>query len=400
MNDSLQDLILIVDDVEENLMISSAILRKSGFSIHTAKSGTDCVRLVPEIMPNLILLDINMPGMNGIEACTIIKQDEALCDIPIIFLTAISEANHIVRAFQAGGVDYILKPFRTQELLARVQVHLALQRAQRELRDQNKHLAQLNKEKSEFLGIAAHDLKNPLSGIIGLSEMIALREEMGIPDTEITEMAQQIKQSSHLMFEIVANLLDVNRIEEGNFQLFPRELDIYELCSSILTRYESAAARKNITLIHTPPTAGSTTVFADDIASVQVLDNIISNAIKYSPHGKTVWVIHETGAENCLRVRVKDEGQGLTDDDKKQLFQKFSKLSARPTNGEHSTGLGLSIAKKLADGMNVAIYVESEYGNGATFAADFPIPPPYSDGYGNNGNNGNNGSNASTIENE
>jgi two-component system, sensor histidine kinase and response regulator len=264
-----------------------------------------------------------MPGINGIEACTLLKQDEALRDIPIIFLTAISEANHIVRAFQAGGVDYILKPFRIQELLARVQVHLALQYAQRELRDQNKHLEQLNKEKSEFLGIAAHDLKNPLSGIIGLSEMIALREEIGIPDTEITEMAQQIKQSSHLMFEIVANLLDVNRIEEGNFQLFPRELSIYELCSSILTRYESAAARKNITLIHTPPSSGSGTVYADDIASVQVLDNIISNAIKYSPHGKTVSVIHEAGSEKFLRVRVKDEGQGLTDDDKKQLFQKW-----------------------------------------------------------------------------
>jgi two-component system, sensor histidine kinase and response regulator len=387
MNDSLQGTILIVDDVEENLMISSAILKKAGFIIHTAKSGADCIRLVPEIMPNLILLDINMPGMNGIEACTLLKQDEVSRDIPIIFLTAISESSHIVRAFQAGGMDYILKPFRTQELLARVQVHLALQYAQGALRDQNKHLEQLNKEKSEFLGIAAHDLKNPLSGIIGLSEMIALREEIGIPDTEITDMAQQIKQSSHLMFEIVANLLDVNRIEEGDFKLFPRELNIYELCSSILTRYESASAKKNITLIHTPITTSSGTVFADDIASVQVLDNIISNAIKYSPHGKTVSVIHEVGAENFLRVRVKDQGQGLTDDDKKLLFQKFSKLSARPTNGEHSTGLGLSIAKKLADLMNVAIYVESEYGNGATFVVDFPIPPPRNSGDGNTNTN-------------
>jgi two-component system, sensor histidine kinase and response regulator len=373
MNDPVQGLILIVDDVEENVMISSAILKKSGFQIQSAKSGADCIRLAQELMPNLILLDINMPGMNGIEACAILKENEATRNIPIIFLTAISEASHIVRAFQAGGVDYIIKPFRTQELLARVNVHLALQQMQTKLLKQNVHLEQLNKEKSEFLGIVAHDLKNPLSGIIGLSELIIMRSEASISEEEITNVVQQIKQSSYLMFDIVTNLLDVNRIEEGNFQLFPRLCNLYELCSSLLTQYASAAERKNITLVHLPAPEGSDTIVADEIAVMQILDNIISNAIKYSPHGKTVVVSHEVVANEIVRVRVKDEGKGLTDDDKKHLFQKYSKLSARPTNGEHSTGLGLSIAKKLADLMNANIYGESEHGNGATFVVDFPI---------------------------
>jgi two-component system sensor histidine kinase/response regulator len=379
MTDTVQGLILIVDDVEENIMISSAILRKSGFQVQSDKSGAECLRLTEELRPNLILLDINMPGMNGIEACAILKQSETTRNIPIIFLTAISEANHIVRAFQAGGVDYIVKPFRTQELLARVHVHLALQQAQTTLLEQNGHLEQLNKEKSEFLGIAAHDLKNPLSGIIGLAELLISRAESNISEADITGMVQQIKQSSHLMFEIVANLLDVNRIEEGNIQFFPRLFNLYELCSSLLTRYASQAAQKNITLVHLPTPSGSTTVYADEIATVQILDNIISNAVKYSPHGKTVFVSHEISADGLQRVRVRDEGQGLTEDDKKYLFQKFSKLSARPTNGEHSTGLGLSIAKRLAELMNANIFVESEYGNGATFVVDFPITTPPND---------------------
>lgn len=381
MNISLQEtqhsVILIVDDVDENLMISSAILKKSGYNIKTAKSGAECIQAAHEFKPDLILLDINMPGMSGIDACEILKKDPQTENIPVIFLTAVADSSHIVRAFQTGGVDYIVKPFRAQELLSRVNVHVALQTSQRKLIAQNEHLEQLNKEKSEFLSIAAHDLKNPLSGIIGLAELLITRQDEHISEKDITDMSRQIKHSAQFMFEIVANLLDVNQIEDGSISLTPNLFDLYESVSLIVTRYARAAETKSISLDLAPQLSTSTAIFADEIATVQILDNIVSNAVKYSPIGKKVSIsVHgfpttET-EKGRICVTVKDEGQGFTDEDKKHLFQKFSKLSARPTGGEHSTGLGLSIAKKLTDLMGANIHVESIFGQGATFTVDFP----------------------------
>ena len=371
-----QNRILIVDDVDENLMISSAILKKAGYAIHTAKSGADCIQMAHEIKPHLILLDINMPGMNGLEACEVLKKDPATDSIPVIFLTAISDSSHIVRAFQVGGVDYIVKPFRAQELLARVNVHIALQNAQTILRKQNEHLEQLNKEKSEFLGIAAHDLKNPLSGIIGLAELLVTRQETQISEKDVSDMSQQIKHSAQFMFEIVANLLDVNKIEEGNITLAPKMLDVYAMSMMLIDRYELAAERKSLTFVKPVAPPALSPIYADELATAQVLDNLISNAVKYSPQGKTIHVVMEAADEGFVRVSVRDEGQGLTEDDKTKLFQKFSKLSARPTADEHSTGLGLSIAKKLIDLMNARVSVESEEGKGATFIVDFPTQAP------------------------
>ncbi|TAE27181.1 MAG: hybrid sensor histidine kinase/response regulator [Candidatus Kapaibacterium sp.] len=383
--------VLIVDDVDENLMIASAIIKKAGYKYSTAKSGPECIKLAMELKPDLILLDINMPGMNGIETCEFLKKEPLVEEIPVMFLTAVSDSGHIQRAFQVGGIDYIVKPFRAPELLARVNVHVELKRSQAKLRQQNENLEALNREKSEFLGIAAHDLKNPLSGITGLAELIVSRYEVNISEQEVTEMAEQIKHSAKFMFEIVANLLDVNRIEEGNISLQLEEYNIYKTCDILLARYEYAAASKSISLsLCLPDNESEYVVVADPTITVQILDNIVSNAIKYSPHGTAVSLSlqnivedaapHEsttslqetTDKKKVVRVSVQDEGPGFTEEDKKLLFTKFSKLTARPTGGEHSTGLGLSIAKKLIDLMGASIRLESTVGNGANFIIDFP----------------------------
>ncbi len=370
--------VLIVDDVDENLMIASAIIKKAGYKHSTAKSGPECIKLAVDLKPDLILLDINMPGMNGLETCELLKKEPSVEQIPVIFLTAISDSAHIQRAFQVGGMDYIVKPFRAPELLARVNVHVELQRSQAKLRQQNDYLEALNREKSEFLGIAAHDLKNPLSGITGLAELIATRSDITVSEQDVTDMAQQIKQSSQFMFEIVANLLDVNRIEEGNMTLNLDKHNIYETCDILVSRYEHAATSKSIRLsLSVPENETEFAVFTDSIAATQVLDNIFSNAVKYSPHGKAVSIsiakiAQEAPEQDIVRVSVKDEGPGFTEEDKKYLFQKFTKLTARPTGGEHSTGLGLSITKKLIDLMGASIRVESTAGEGANFIVDFP----------------------------
>ena len=241
-----------------------------------------------------------------------------------------------------------------------------------ELHEKNEILVELNDEKNEFLGIAAHDLKNPLNSIRGIAQMVRKRKEIELSDDEVDDMAHQIETSSNFMFEIITNLLDVNKIENGKLVIQPSSVDLVLSLGAVTDRYQAPAAKKNITL-HVELPAEDTQIYADPTLTIQVLDNIVSNAVKYSPQGKNVWVTVSCDAvQHRVRVAVKDEGPGFSEEDKKKLFGKFARLTAKPTGGEHSTGLGLSIVKRLAEAMDASIWCESELGKGATFIIEFP----------------------------
>jgi signal transduction histidine kinase len=243
-----------------------------------------------------------------------------------------------------------------------------------ELQEINERLKAANQEKNEFLGIAAHDLKNPLSGIKMLSKILQEQSDSLTPE-DIRDMTGEILLSSARMFDLITNLLDVNALETGGVVLKPNHFDVDELLSAIGESYQDAARTKSITIHHTPPHE-PLVVYADMTATRQVLDNLISNAVKYSPHGKSVHLMGYALGDAAV-VSVRDEGPGLTDDDKRQLFGKFTRLSARPTGGEHSTGLGLSIVKTLVDRMGGRVRCESEQGKGATFVVELPLAKLY-----------------------
>ncbi len=232
----------------------------------------------------------------------------------------------------------------------------------------NEQLLKLNQDKSEFLGIAAHDLKNPLSAIQGLSRMIETDyDEMS--KEEVMNLAQMISIVSQQMFELIKNLLDVNQIESGKIKLSLQMLDIKPILQWLLKDYRERAKAKNIQL-HFQYQNQAYHAYVDESATRQVLDNLLSNAIKYSPPGKHIY-IHLSQQERTLRCAVQDEGPGLTDKDQQQLFGKFSRLTPRPTGDEHSTGLGLFIVKKLVEAMNGRVWCESELGKGTTFIVKF-----------------------------
>lgn len=280
----------------------------------------------------------------------------------------------------AGGVQWRLYAAKrdNQKLTALVKERTnALAEANQEmeivnqtLHEQNQELKALNAEKNEFLGIVSHDLKNPLSAVRGMAEILA---ESDSADASV--LLKAIVNTSDRMLDLVKNLLDVNRMETQGIQLFCVELPAVAALEMKVEEYSGAASEKNIQF-HLDYSDASTTAFADEQAFMQVLDNLLSNAVKYSPHGKNIWVSCEAQAKTT-QVRIKDEGQGMTEDDLKQLFGKFAKLSARPTDGEHSTGLGLSIVKKLVESMNGKIWCESEYGKGATFILELPHNAPH-----------------------
>jgi len=237
-----------------------------------------------------------------------------------------------------------------------------------QIQAQNTELIALNAEKNEFLGIAAHDMKNPLGGIRSLAEMLLYNPD-DLDETQKREFLVQIVSSSERMFELVTNLLDVNIIEQHGVTLTLVTLDAVPIVRMIADTYRTRAEAKSIRVhCHTPSEA---LLKADEIAIQQVLENIISNAVKFSPHEKNL-VVSVTPTDATIQISVQDEGPGLSDYDKSKLFGKFARLSARPTGGEHSTGLGLSIVKKMVEAMNGKAWCESELGQGACFIVELP----------------------------
>jgi signal transduction histidine kinase len=251
--------------------------------------------------------------------------------------------------------------------LANIQRELIKKNIQ--LKQQRAQLEHLNQEKNEFLGIVAHDLKNPLSGILGLAELIT---ETGgdITTEELLEYADMIQTSAKNMFLLITNLLDVNAIESGKINLALEIADLYPLVQGIIKNYREPAARKRIT-IHFEATAVSYPARTDVQTFEQVVDNLLSNAVKYSPHGKNVYV-RLLDIDPWIRCEIQDEGQGLSAEEQQKLFSKFTRLSAKPTGGEHSTGLGLFIVKKLVDAIHANVRCHSEVGKGANFIVEFP----------------------------
>ncbi len=269
------------------------------------------------------------------------------------------------------------------------------------LGEQNTELTQLNIEKNEFLGIAAHDLKNPLSNIL-LTVQLIDEYHLSAPAEKLQEWTRSINRGAEYMLNIIGNLLDINKIEAGKVAMTLEPIDA-SLVELITEAYTYRASEKGIHLHYQAPKT-KLTFYADRNALQQVLENLISNALKFSPHGHNVYVgvkptagdsslvigdsssgnsphppqvtnapmTNDSMTNNFLRIEIQDEGEGISPDDMKKLFGKFVRLSARPTGGEHSTGLGLSIVKKMVEAMNGRVWCESEVGKGATFIVELP----------------------------
>jgi len=348
--------ILVVDDQAANLQIVGAALGKLGHEIIPAEDGATALKRVALRQPDLILLDLLMPGMDGCEVCVQLKANPAWQNIPVIFLSAADDKDLIVRALDSGGVDYITKPFNQAELISRVRTQLVLKAARDQLR-------QLAEDKDELLGILAHDLKNYLGGM-NVSAGLLCRQIARFNDDRVTQLAENIFRTSAQSLAFVKEFL-ANAAADHGFSFKPAAINLAEIASATARQYEDAAQQKKITLETDIPDQ-PVVALADLSALDQVLDNLVSNALKFSPPGKRVYVTVRTVNHHAECV-VRDEGPGFTADDKVRMFRRYGRLSARPTGGEPSTGLGLSIVRKLVLGMGGELRCESKEGKGATF---------------------------------
>ena len=246
-----------------------------------------------------------------------------------------------------------------------------MERALVDVSNANVRLKKLDAEKNEFLGVVAHDLKNPLNIVMGFAEMIATGRGTHERDQED---ARYIIEGADRMISLITQLLDINAIEQGRFPLDLTTFDLAIISGQVVTSYMAAAEKKQISL-YAAPALVPAIVRADSKAAYSILDNLLSNAVKYSPPGRDVFVRMRTTMDGAVVWEVQDQGSGLTEADQAKLFQKFTKLSARPTGGESSTGLGLSIVKMLAEAMGGTVECKSKHGEGATFFLRLPAAP-------------------------
>ena len=361
--------ILIVDDTPANIDVLDQMLEAEGHQISVAASGEAALDLAPKIAPDLILLDIMMPGIDGFETCRRLTADPATKNIPVLFITAKSDAEDVVKGFSLGAVDYIAKPFREQEVLTRVRFHLQRKHLIEEMKDKNRKLTEVNDLKNKFLGMASHDLKNPITSIRGYARIL-LDQGGKLPEETRTEFLEAIHEISGHMLELLGDLLNISMIESGHLNLCLKNDSLAALVEERLRVHRFLAEKKNIvlhaSLAELPP-------FAFDASRIgQAIDNLLSNAIKFSPPDKNIHIALED-ADGHAKFSVRDEGPGLSEEDQGKLFGPFQKLANRPTGDEPSHGLGLAITKKMVEAHHGRLSVESAPGAGSTFSFEIPM---------------------------
>lgn len=362
------DKILIVDDNIGNIEFLNVILEDEGFEISTAYDGPEALEKVSEISPELILLDINMPEMSGYEVCERLKQKPESKDIPIIFLTAQAEFEDIIQGFNIGAVDYVTKPFNSEELLSRVNTHLELYKSKKLINEQIEELHRLNATKDRLLSIIGHDLRSPFVSIVELSKMLSEGIENLKPD-DVKEMSQAIYKSSKQSFNLLEGLLEWAKSQSGKVSINIKQNDLAAVVDKAIELISLKADRKGVK-ISSELEAGASAMFDLNMITT-VVRNLLSNAIKYTGREGEV-VVSAERANGEIRVVVKDTGMGIREENLSRLFKDDVFITTRGTDGEKGTGLGLSLCKEFVEKNGGTISVESKEGEGSTFM--FTIP--------------------------
>jgi two-component system sensor histidine kinase/response regulator len=355
------DTILIVDDTPANISVLVDALADTGHQLLVAEDGEEALEQTLHALPDLILLDVMMPGLDGYETCRRLKARPETRDIPVIFMTALHDTAEKVKAFGAGAVDYLTKPIQHEEALARISAHLTLRRLRRELEQE---LAL----RDRFMRIAAHDLRNPLCLIL-ISGELAKRKGL---DGPIANYLDNINGSAREMRRIIDTFLGGQRGTDHR-PLIAGRTDLNLIASAVATQNGPAAERKSIALElelaeELPPVVG------DAGYAYQALTNYLSNALKFLPAGGRV-VVRTAVGETRVRCAVADNGPGVVPAERAQLFTDGARLSNRPTGGEESTGYGLSIVKQLIEAEGGRVGADFPAEGGAVFWFELPIAP-------------------------
>lgn len=357
--------ILVADDTVENLRLLVTMLGGQGYEVRPVTTGRQALLAAERVQPALILLDINMPDMNGYDVCERLKANPALADIPVIFLTALTEVADKIRAFQVGGVDYITKPFQLEEVHARVRTHLALRQARLELAQSFEKLQAVETLKDNLVHMIVHDMRSPLMALSGHLDLV---KESGSQLNDIAKEDLQVAASlADRVAQMANDLLDVSRLENNKMPIERHHHDIRTIARSVRAALEVLDPRRPLSVDMPDPIE----VSCDERVIRRVIENLVSNAIKHTPSSCRV-LVRAQRTPTGVRVEVADEGPGIPEEAKRNLFEKFAAVENRQNNKYHSAGLGLAFCKLAVQAHGGQIGVEANAPKGTIFWFELP----------------------------
>lgn len=355
--------VLIVDDIPENLQVLGNVLLTHGLDVGFAVNGMQALESIEFNKPDIVLLDIMMPGMDGYEVCKILKSKPETADIPIIFLTAKNQTEDLVEAFNIGAVDFVTKPFNASELLARVFTHLEIKKSRDIIRIQNEELQLLNASKDKFFSIISHDLKGPFTGLLGLTGLI-LQDKASFDFEEVIDIIFKLDQSLKKQYSLIEDLLQWARIQTNRIDINKTRFNVKHLVNEVMMILRNNAEEKNIKLVNR--LENDYFANADRFMYQSAIHNLISNAIKFSYQNSEIKATVEEKDE-FYYLRISDSGIGIKPENISKIFKIDSHFTTLGTNNEKGTGLGLILVKEMVERNGGTVSVWSEINQGTTF---------------------------------
>jgi signal transduction histidine kinase len=371
MNKEIQYRILVVDDNKNNIQVLGNILHKANYMVGFAFNGEQAINILKtDNEYDLVLLDIDMPVMNGYETCKFIRNDSSLKDLAIIFLTAYNDTEKIIQGFEIGAQDYVTKPFNQQELLARVKTQLQIIQKSREISKYAKRLEILNATKNKFFSIISHDLRNPFAGMIGIIDLLK-NNYKEIEHDRIENLLGILYDSTKQTHSLLENLLIWSQCQTGRIKYEPKDIEIMKMAENCVTIVKFQSQNKNITVINNIP--DSMIIRGDSYQITTILLNLLTNAVKYTPKNGTI-TISAKAKDQHYEISIVDTGIGMTKDLIEKLFRIEANIPSTPgTENEMGTGLGLILTKEFITQHGGIISAKSQPEKGTTMTFSLPI---------------------------
>lgn len=376
MSSGEKPLLLVVDDDRINVELLCDLLEALDYRAVGALGGEAALRAVVEHGPDLVLLDVMMPGMNGYEVCRRLKADPATAGIPVVFVTALSDSEDRVKGIEAGGDDFLTKPFNRPVLVARIRSLLRLKAAGDALEASYRKLQELERLKDDLTRMVIHDLKSPLSAIMGTLEL-AVDGDLGAMEPQATRLLDDARRRGEDVLHLIDNLLDLTRLEESRVRLQPRDLQADTLLATVAAEWAVRAERGGASLSVRSP--AGLHFRADEALLRRVLDNLIGNALRHAGPGVHVSLAASSAVDPAgVELVVADDGIGIPKDFHEEIFRKHGSARPAAADGSGPSGLGLTFCKLAAEAHGGRITVRSREGEGSAFHFAIParLPEP------------------------